>query len=453
MRMGTKAAVVIGSIVLSLSAVAVAAEKPTAREQFAGIRRQATQAYRAKDYRAARTAYEQWHEFAPYSSAPIYNLACVNALLGGKKEALRWLALYARMGQVADLAKDPDLASLADDAEFKRLADQTTSHASVAARTEDWFSFSSAHLVHDAGDDGDRLRDEALVEDVAYDPASHTFYLASLTDKHVLKIAKDKKLTNPVNLSSDPGWPVFAVAVQGNALWVATAAMPDFAASPKADWGKSLLLKVDAKNGKILERYPTANDGRPHVLGDMALAADGTVAVSDGRSGDVYLLKPDANELQRIDAGEFISPQSPAFTPDGKYLFVADYARGVARIHLASGTVEWLKAFESAALAGIDGLYFDHGTLIAVQNGTSPARLARLTLSPDLAQITSLTTLAEGPDAQDINHGVLVEGDFYYIAQAGWDALDEHGDRKPDAKPVAPLLRRLRLQSVPGARK
>ena len=34
----------------------------------------------------------------------------------------------------------------------------------------------------------------------------------------------------------------------------------------------------------------------------------------------------------------------------------------------------------------------------------------------------------------DPTHGVIVGSDFYYIANSGWDTLDDNGERKATAK-------------------
>jgi hypothetical protein len=39
----------------------------------------------------------------------------------------------------------------------------------------------------------------------------------------------------------------------------------------------------------------------------------------------------------------------------------------------------------------------------------------------------------------------VVGGWFFYIANSGWNTLDDHGNRKPDAKPSAPLMMRAKL--------
>ena len=67
---------------------------------------------------------------------------------------------------------------------------------------------------------------------------------------------------------------------------------------------------------------------------------------------------------------------------DGKQIFVPDYLRGIGLLEISTKQVRWLSMEKGFALNGIDGLYFDRGTLIAVQNGTSPERGRNLRLGP-----------------------------------------------------------------------
>lgn len=79
-------------------------------------------------------------------------------------------------------------------------------------------------------------------------------------------------------------------------------------------------------------------DGRPETvfgqIGDVAVAADGSILVLDSRLGDVRLLSPAGTFLQTIGRagngpGEFARPSAIALDARGR-LFVADFAR---RLH------------------------------------------------------------------------------------------------------------------------
>jgi hypothetical protein len=81
------------------------------------------------------------------------------------------------------------------------------------------------------------------------------------------------------------------------------------------------------------------------------------------------------------------------------------------------------------ALDGIDGLYWADGMLIATQNGASPERVVAFLLNSAEAKVTGERVIERSTDSLgDPTHGVVVGTDFYYIANSGWDKLDEHGD-------------------------
>jgi hypothetical protein len=151
--------------------------------------------------------------------------------------------------------------------------------------------------------------------------------------------------------------------------------------------------------------------------------------------------------LERLDVGDFISPQTPAMHPDGKHVFVPDYLRGIGVLEIATKQVRWLSAGGRFALNGIDGLYFDDGKLIAVQNGTSPERVVAFTLDASLTKIESETIIERSTATlADPTHGVVIDNDFYYIANSGWDITDDAGNIKPGAKPSVPRIMRASLQ-------
>jgi hypothetical protein len=116
-------------------------------------------------------------------------------------------------------------------------------------------------------------------------------------------------------------------------------ALDGFAAAAKGDWGRSAILQYDLRSGKLLHRI----EGPPKTaLGDMALAANRDPIVSDGEHGGVYQVNGSTQQLLRIDAGDFISPQTPAALADGKHILVPDYVRGIGVLDLGTKHVVWI---------------------------------------------------------------------------------------------------------------
>jgi hypothetical protein len=95
------------------------------------------------------------------------------------------------------------------------------------------------------------------------------------------------------------------------------------------------------------------------------------------------------------------------------------------------------------ALSGIDGLYLAGNLLLVTQNGASPERVVRFTLNDAKTSILSEDILERAtPTLGDPTHGVVVGNYFYYIANSGWNALDDHGNLlKGKELPTARVMR------------
>jgi sugar lactone lactonase YvrE len=278
-----------------------------------------------------------------------------------------------------------------------------------------------------------RLSDSSvLAEDIDYDPHGKRFFLTSVREKKIVSVDAAGAIHDFTK--SPDNWPMLAIKIDSarGVVWVTEVALKGFVFAPEADWGKSAVLRYDRKSGKLLSRI---EGPRGSALGDMSLAANGDAIVSDGEGGGIYRVAANGDQLERLDGGDFISPQTPAMHPDGKHVFVPDYVRCIGLLDIASKQVRWLSTQGRFAMDGIDGLYFDHGKLIAVQNGSSPERVVMFTLDDTLSRITGETIIEKATDTLgDPTHGVVVGNDFYYIANSGWDVIDEHGSLKSGAK-------------------
>jgi hypothetical protein len=84
------------------------------------------------------------------------------------------------------------------------------------------------------------------------------------------------------------------------------------------------------------------------------------------------------------------------------------------------------------ALDGIDGLYCHGSSLVAVQNGTSPVRVINFALNGSRSAVVA-DTIVERATATlgEPTHGVFVGRTFFYIANSGWEALDDRRARQP----------------------
>jgi sugar lactone lactonase YvrE len=283
-----------------------------------------------------------------------------------------------------------------------------------------------------------------LAEDIDYDPQSRSFLITSVLKRKIIRVDSDGKSTDFA--TSPSGWPLLAIKVdpKRKLVWATEVAMDGYSAAPKTDWGRSAVLCFDLQTGALLHRI----EGPIHsALGDMVLTQAGDPIVSDGDGGGVYRLI--GGRLALIDGTDFISPQTPAMLPDGKHVLIPDYARGIGVLDLDNGHVTWLNqgGRTKIALNGVDGLYYDRGTLILTQNGTSPERVISIQVDKTLVHALSEQIIERStPNFGDPTHGVMVGDSFYYIANSGWNELDAHGDLLAGAKLTPARIMRFRLR-------
>jgi len=226
-----------------------------------------------------------------------------------------------------------------------------------------------------------------------------------------------------------------------------TSAMPGFRTFPKSHEGKTALLAIDPTRGTVVRRFEL-DSGAPGVLGDMSVAADGTVFLTDSLGGGVYRVRGDVSraKLEKLADGLF-SPQTPVLARDGKRLFVAEYSIGVAIINLDNGQIGYLKHPDNIATTGLDGLYLDGNSLIGVQNGTDPERIMRFKLNSTQTAIVSSEVIAQGPEIGEPTHATSSHGWIYVTANVGWNKIDDHGELKKGQSFTPPILVRFRSSS------
>ena len=420
----------------ALLAVALAAQTATdPTKQLAQLRQRASESRNNHDNQALLETMIKMAQLLHYSGPSEERLALAYAAVGDKSNALQALREFVNMQQAdEDFLAAPELAAFKDNTEFRRLKQQMKLNEAAIQNSMAIATIADPGLV---------------AEDIAYDPIAKTFYVTSILKKKIVRVRLDGSVEDFV--TAPDGWPILAIAfdVRRGIVWATEAALDQFAAAPAEDWGKSAVVCFRASDGMLLKRFMGPAKS---ALGDMTLTSNGDVIVSDGAGGGVYRLrheKSSSDSLERIDGGDFISPQTPAMHPDGKHVFVPDYSRGVGVLDLATKKVRWIDSEHQHALQGIDGLYFHDGVLIAVQNGASPERVVLFRFDPGFTRILSERTIERAtPTIGDPTHGVLNSGSFYYIANSGWSELDDHGNVKSGSKLTSALIMKADLNKL-----
>lgn len=232
-----------------------------------------------------------------------------------------------------------------------------------------------------------------------------------------------------------------AIDARRELLWMASARLEQ---TPSPETAFRGLIALDLNSLMPARRLAAPGEGSP---GDIVAAADGTVYASDPLSGAIYRAGPQDNALSMlVPPGRLRSPQGLVPTADGRRLYVSDYARGLAIVDLADGSVGRLESEVETMLDGIDGLHAFEGGLIAVQNGTNPRRILLLTLNRAGTRITAVRVLESNhPEWGEPTLGFVRGGEFVYVADAQWERYGAGGAAQGEepARPTAIRVVRL----------
>jgi hypothetical protein len=405
-------------------------------EQYATESTVANQACDAKDYAVCRQHLTTLLELLNGRADIVYRLAKVEAALGNRAAALGWLTTFSKMAlPLAHADTEPAFVDLRGTAEFAAILAKIDAARRPISSSQPLITLPVKDLV---------------AEDIAYDRPAESFYISSVRHGKIVRVARDGKTTDFLPEGAPDVWAVLALGVDSKRryLWASTSAIPENLRFRAEDPGRSALLKFSLRDGTLVKRYDLPRDAL-HSLGDMTVSPGGDVFVSDSY-GPVYWVPHDEDHLEVLaPAGTFRSPQTPALSADGHTLFVPDYSRGISAIDLASRRTQLLAHPRELSLAGIDGLYLSGRTMIAIQNGTSPARLIAMNLNSTLTRIENFVVLESNSAGLGVpTHGVVVGKRFYFIANSGWDQLAEDGQLKPGATFDSPVIRELDLHTI-----
>jgi sugar lactone lactonase YvrE len=366
--------------------------------------------------------FEQMLQAAPDHGGVWLGMATAQAKAGNKAEALRWLEKAVSRGLDFDLPDDAALAQLRESPEMKELLARAAANRRVVSRGRVAFRIPEKDLIP---------------EGIAHDPETDAYYVGSLHKRKIVRIDKAGKASDFTASGQDGLWDVLGLRVDPAArtLWACSAAGPS---SGDLD-GTSSLFRYDLRTGKLLGKHDLP--GRPRLCNDIAVGIapgkDGEVFFTDSKGGMLHRLRRQEGDYRLetfVGPGTFIYPNGIAISPDLRKLFVADFKNGLSAVDPATGQVRPLPHPERVHVAGIDGLYFHRGSLLAVQNSAGTERIVRFRLNAALDAIESEEVLESRNPLFDIpTTGVLVGGTLAVIANSQLDRLDEQGRLKPGA--------------------
>ena len=365
----------------------------------------------------------------------LYGLARGNALTGREDEALALLDRLAAMGLAHFDSADTAFRSLTKRPEFARLAKRLNANRNAIIASDTAFTVRGP---------------DRIPENIAFDSATGTFFIGSLAERTVVRVRRGGT-PEPFAGPADGLLRVVGMKVDRSRgrLWVATwAPVVDSARRAAGVEFETRLFAFDLGSGRRLVTL-VPRDTRSHAFNDLVVTRGGDVYVTDTDEGSVYRVRAGVDTLERFvrpDPARFNYANGIALSADEARLYIA-YAEGIAGLDIATRRIRHLTVPATITTASVDGLYWHDGSLIAVQMASSVERVVRFALDRSGWSVLRADVLERAhPAYRNPTTGVIIGDSLFYVANPGWDRLEDDGNLKPAATPSPTVILRLPLR-------
>lgn len=373
---------------------------------------QSVEAYKNKDYPTFLKLTRKLDSIRSFHPTYTYNLASAYALNGKEKEAISTLEKVVLMNNTTAFETDDDFKSITNSDGFQKVLALKKSQETTSANSTKTVSLSEKEL-HPEG--------------LEFLPKSNLWLASSIRKRKIISF--DPRTGKCEDWFTEAGMlSVFSMKKDSKEqfLWVSTSAMTEMENFTADVDGKAAILKIDIKTRKIVKRFEMYGN---HVLGDLYVAKNNVVYVSDSSKPIIYKIE---NGLMT----EWISLEKEALNLQGitmnateDKLFIADYLKGIAFISIKDKTRKWLDLPSGTIGKGIDGLCFYNNSLIAVQNGVQPIRIVRFHLNDTQNEITKYSIIDHNrPEFNEPALATVVKNKLYFFANSPWQAYDRNGN-------------------------
>ena len=396
----------------------------------------ATSALQHADSSTARREMARAAESWPVQPTYIWGSAVFASLARDSSATFDALRRYASLGLGMDLRASRYLTWLNDSPTFVKIALAHDSNAKPLVRSR---------VVA-------TLPDSTFwPEGVDYDARTKRYYVASVAHRTIDEVLADGTSRELIARDRPDLGAMLGVRVDSSrdVLWATTSAVRSSPNYATGDTIAAELLRIRITNGAIERRWRLAPATLGHTLGDLAVGANGDVFVTDSNEPVLYRLRAGGDSLENIRNPLFRSLQGIAPVPGGKVAYVADYSHGLLRVDLETNRVTRLDDAPHSTSLGCDGIAWDRGAIVAVQNGVTPARITRFVLDASGMRIVRADVLDRNSTvADEPTVGTIAGGEFVYVANSQWEKHDDVGRRVLARALTRPVLLAVPLPSM-----
>lgn len=395
------------------------------------LARESVEAYRAGDFATFGVKNDSALALRPDHPTLVYNRAAARALANDTAGSVQSLSHLASWGLAYDPAADADFEALHGAPAFEGIRDSLLGNGQPRGRAE-------RAVV---------LADSAMIpEGLAYDAATESFIVSGVRHRIVLRVSRDGGSVSRIVDGAATGMlPPLGLAIDParRSLWLSGTLVEESAELAGDENGPDAEVREYDLDSGELRRVVAVPVGNA-AAGDLALAPDGSVLVSDWRRGALLRAVPGSDTLEEVlSPGTLGSPQGIVPLRDGSGAWVADYALGLVFVDFRDASVDVVRTWTT--LLGADGLVGLGDDLLVVQNGVAPARVLHVRLSGDRRHAEDVSVILAAHEDFSGPTGITVaEGMAYVIANGQWSKFAGGEERSAELR--CPIV--LRLESA-----
>jgi sugar lactone lactonase YvrE len=352
----------------------------------------------------------------PYHPNVLYHLAMASSVNNKPAEATRFLRKALNVNAELNI----------DRKEFDNIRSGNDFRDLVSLRDK-----LSSPIVH--SDTAFIIKDKTLhIESIAAGEKTGLFYCGSIHKKKIIKVDEKGNFSDFVPSGEFGLTSVFGIKVDRTkkTLWTCSSPMEEMEGYDSS--ALSGVIKFDL-TGKLLKKF-SPSEMHGHVFGDLTLDHSGVPYVSDSRNNVIFKVNESEGRLEKFfTAPDFWNLQGITFSKDDRYMFIADYIKGIFRLDMKSKELKIVNTNFEMSVKSVDGLTFYNNTLIAIQNSVVPMRVTQYILNKDQDALTGFTILdRKHPAFNEPTIGCLEGNTFYYVANSLWSGYEDNHQLKPE---------------------